>query len=65
MARSLRPSYCQLGSTGKYELYKPVNPEDRKLPFRFDTLDTEEVAAEYAQEESTLGVLSEEEIISS
>lgn len=65
MARSLRPSYCQLGSTGKYELYKPVNPEDRKLPFRYDSLDVEEVAAEYAQEESTLGVLSEGEVLAS
>lgn len=62
MAISLRPKYYQVGSTGKYELYKPVNPEDRKLPFRFDTLEEEEVEKEMSQLEAELGISREGEV---
>ena len=59
MPYSLRPKYVQIGSTGKYEQYKMTERENINLPFRFDTLDEEEVEREMAELESHLGITEE------
>ena len=56
MPISLSPKYYQAGSTGKYELYKPIAEEDKKLPFRFDTVDVEAFEEEMAELERELGI---------
>lgn len=58
MALSIKPSYYQVGSKGRYALYPVTTEAEEEAPatFTFDNLDLEVVKQEYEDNEARMDV---------